>query len=122
MTITPQEVEMAQWRKTISRYGHNPFRLSKEIVRAYIYHYGICLTKYSTLYDLWNPYIMRLVQSDIVNHFTRSHLWFWQPDPQDDTVYPVGLSHLLMGWAMFGGGLILGIVTFALERKGIMAQ
>ncbi len=120
MVFVSNEVEKATWRKTIGRYGYNPFRLGTGTVRAYIFHYGTILNKYSALYDLFNPYIMRMRQADIIDHFTRSHLWFWQPDPPDDEVHPVGLSHLLMGWGMFGGGVILCIATFVLERKGII--
>ena len=75
----------------------------------------MCLAKYSELTYVLNPIVLRMVQGDIVNQFTRAHLWFWQPDPKDEKLYKIDLSHLLIGIIGFGGGIVIALVVFGFE-------
>ena len=108
-------VERYQWPRIIKRYGENPFHISKGHMRAYPLAGGMVIGKNSALYDVLNPYIMKMREGDIIEQISRSFCWFWKPEPKEEKLFPLGLPHLWFGFYLYGIGIILGTLTLGME-------
>lgn len=89
--------------------------MSKENVNSFIASAGILMTKNSPLKELFDKVILRLLNGGIVDHITESYYWFWQPDSPEDTLKPIGFSHLTISVGILSFGLILGLASFVME-------
>ena len=106
------------WKEVMKRFGRDPFRLSKENVNSFISCAGIAFTKYSEMKERFNDVVLRLQKGGIIDHITESYYYYWRPDPPEETLKSIDLSHLTVGLGIFASGLFFGFVSFLIEKFG----
>ena len=98
-------------------YGYAPFRLSKYPNRIHPSKSGFIINKNSALKTIFQPVIMRLIEADIIEHYSRSSYNYWTPGKEEIPKAPLNIQHMMIGYAIYIIGLSISILTFYVESK-----
>ncbi len=103
------------WVKDRQIYGSLPFRLSKYPSRMFPSHAGIVITKKSALKAIFEPIIMRLIEADIIEHYSRSSYYYLWPEKEELPRTPLNLQHMMIGYVIYFIGLLTSVLSFLME-------
>ncbi len=93
------------------------FRLSKESVRTYDPAYNcIIMTKYSPLFNIFNPIMLRLQAGGIIEQNAKFYFLDYNDVEPERDLQPIMMEHILTGTYGYIIGLALALVTFIIEK------
>ena len=101
------------------RYGYLPFRLSKYPTRIHPKHAGVVITKESKLKDIFYPVVLRLIEADIIEHYSRSSYYYWRPEKEEKPNTPLNLQHMMIGFYVCISGLVVSVLIFSCEWANV---
>ena len=87
------------------------FRLGKVRLPAYNQHILIPITKFSPLFDVFYPMILRLQAGDIIEQLARSYYLGYFEEDEERELEPIVIEHIMPG--TFGCFIGLGLAFFA---------
>ncbi len=92
------------------------FRLSKHSVRVYDPAFTtIPMTKYSPLFDIFNPLILRLQAGGIIEQNAKFYYLDYNQVKDKTELRPIELEHMLTGMFGIGIGLAMATAAFSIE-------
>ena len=128
VTSVSQKQFMAQDKLTRSRWNNTrPFRLGKVPLQSYNQHIFVPITKYSPLFDIFYPIILRLQCGDIIEQLAKFYYLDYFEEKEEQTLEPIVIMHIMPG--TFGCFIGLGLAflafiaeTYPMKRKSVTKQ
>ena len=91
------------------------FRLGKVPISVYNPFIVFPMTKFSPLYDVFNPIVLRLQAGDIIEQLARFYFLDFQEEVEEREAEPIKVTQILTGAWGCAIGLALAIIAFIME-------
>ncbi len=100
------------------RWGNEmKFRLGKSRITRYDPSFIVIpITKYSPLFDIFNPMILRMQETGIIEQLAKFYYLDYFEDKEERELEPIQLGHMMTGVYALIIGLVLAAVSFSLEK------
>ncbi len=93
------------------------FKLGKTPIRVYNPSFNVVpITKYSPLFDIFYPMVLRLQAGNIIEQLARFYYLDYFEEEEERELGPLQVSHLLTGTYACIIGLALAILAFIVEK------
>ena len=118
VTITSNKHFKAWSIKHRKRFNNeNKFKIGKTPIRVYEPSFNVVpIIKYSPLFDVFYPMVLRLQAGDIIEQLARFYYLDYFEEEEERELRPLQVSHLLTGTYACIIGLFLAILAFIVEN------
>ena len=99
--------------------GQQKFRLSKSPNPVYNPHLILPITKYSPLFDIFNPMVLQLIAGGIIEQLCKFYYLNYIEEKEEGKLQQISVGHLLTGTYGCILGLFLAVLAFLVEHFSI---
>ena len=113
--VTTRSTEKYFQKETLSHFGYDPFRLSREIHPEVLAISGWLVSKHWPLKGPIDEMMIHVKEGGLIDQMEKRTNPTWMPKPPIEKLLPIDIQHLVGGILMYAFGLSTALASFIVE-------